>query len=109
MHAHVRAQHEVAAEPHQQMFAASVHALDGATGQRRCVIDAREVRKDRAESGDRTAAERLVQRLCRTVNGVPFWHESECSHPGESTYRDANCPPKTTPDPILLVEHVVAV
>ena len=71
VHPHVRAQRQAAGEAHQQVLAARLAALDGAAGDRRVVVDARQRRQAGGEGGHdacrraRGAARRRRARSCR--------------------------------------------
>jgi len=74
VHAHVRAQHEIAGKPDKQVLATRIDALDGAAEERRGTIEARQLCKNGFESGDRAARQRFVQRARRTEDSVAFRH-----------------------------------
>ena len=74
VHAHVRAQHEVAGEAHQQMLAAGLDRFDGAAGDRRVVVDARERRVDGLEARHDLPGERAMQRARGAEDRVAFRH-----------------------------------
>ncbi len=62
VHAHVRAQDQIAAEHDQQMLAGGLALLDGAAGDRRVDVDAIEVRVRGVEPRHDVAGEDAVQR-----------------------------------------------
>ena len=75
VHPHVRTQDQIAREPHQQVLAARIDALDRAAPEGRGVIDTRQLWKNGFEAGHRAARKRFIQRARRTKNGVAFRHQ----------------------------------
>ena len=61
----------------QQMLAGGLAALDRAAGDRRVVVDAREVRVRGVELRDRVAGEHAVQRPRRPEDRIAFRHRSD--------------------------------
>src|ERR1022692_711231 len=67
-------QNQVARKMHEQPLAAGFHGIDGAAGERRVVVDAREFGEDGLEAGDGRAAERALEGAGGAEDGVAFGH-----------------------------------